>query len=483
MIQETTIASVANYALALDSAGIALAPLAATPLAALQAASGINCQAIANTAANGGSNFCSRELSLCTNNEQHDGTMTAIVNTLAPAVKEHIRVAQAVVNPVVTALVERIEEVAKYFVNPRVSDLQVKRVSMAAPLALSNLVNVIASFTPTESIYMGALRIFPAQTDEQLLALMQVGNAEVDDVIAKWFYAQNQSEFFRRVWQSFFLANTEPSLRSINYTLDNVNWDTPEGTGIALALFMWCNRLHSSPMENMDTTQGYTLAAYNNYLMDMRAQSARRLTDIIDMQKDRVSSGALVHSVLPAAKTIYVNDAVYLKWLDKEDGSNEILYGVLISGDKVAMAADINERKARYLQVFYDYSQLAKEVELAEWANNMRKAIIDCVSEQICQADISVNAKTLAYDKSRTMVYSLPEGRMRTDLYGVCLELVHALLFPGTASIVILRGINIAKEKDQNLSVREAATISIIRYISIYVASLMKVGEAATGKL
>lgn len=478
MIQEQTTLSVTAYAAALDTAGIALAPMSNTPLAALQA-SGLfaGCPA-----SNGMMDLNLRDLSLATNTEQHEGTLNAIVSTLAPAIKEHIRVAQTVVNPVVTALVERIEEVAKYFVSQRVSDLQVKRVSMASPLSLGNLVNVIASFTPSGSITMGALRIFPAMTDEQLLALMQVGSTEVDAVITTWYCAQ-PAGFFQRVWQSFFLTNKEAYIKGGSYALDNIKWDTPEGTGVALALFMWCNRMQGNPMEGMDSTQGYTMAAYNNYLVDLRAQAARRLTDIMDMQKARESSGALVHSIDTSAKTIYVNEAIYLKWLDKEEGSNELLYGLMISGDKLTMTADLNAARARYLQVFFDYSQLAKEAEVANWAISMRKAIIDCLSEQICQADLSANGKTLAYAKSREMVYSLPEGRMRNNLYDICLELVHALLFPGTASIVILRGINIAKEKDGGLSIREAATISILRYIAIYVAGLMKVGNAATGKL
>lgn len=485
MIQESTTASVAAYAAALDTAGVALAPLAATPLAALAAGTNAALSCV-RPITNQQDNYLLQlsDLSISSNNEQHDGTMTAIVTALAPAIKEHIRIAQTVVNPVVVALTDRVEEVAKYFVSHRVADLQVKRVSLAAPLTMSNLVNVINSFTPTETINMGALRIFPAMTDAQLLELMQVGNAEVDEVLAKWFYAQNgNNSFFQRVWQSFFLSTKEAYIRSINFTMDNTSWNTPEGTGIALALFMWCNRLHNSPMENMDATQGYTMASYNNYLMDMRAQASRRLTDIIDVQKSRESSGALVHSVDAAAKTIYVNESVYLKWLDKDEGSNELLYGLLISGDKLSMVQDLNERKAHYLKVFYDYSVLAKEAELADWGNNMRKAIIDCVSEQICQAEMSNNAKTIAYAKSRDMVYALPEGRMRHDLYTVCLELVHALLFPGTASIVILRGINIAKEKDPNLNIREAATLSIMRYITMYVSSLLKVGDAASGKL
>lgn len=479
MITEQTTASTLRYIAALDTAGIALTAMAATPLAALSAASssvhglaiGSN-SIVLNTA----------DMAIITNNEQHAGTLTAIVNTLAPAIKEHIRVAQTIVNPVVVSVIERAEELSKYFVSGRIADLQVSRVSMATPLTMGNLVNVINSFTPSESITLGALRIFPAMSAEQLLQLMQVGSTDVDEVIAKWFYAQ-PAGFFQRVWQSFFLSTKEEHVKGGNYTMENVKWDSQEGTGIALALFMWCNRMHGNPMENMDATQGYTMMSYNNYLVDMRAQAARRLTDIIEMQKSREETGALIHSIDSIGKTINVNEAVYLKWLDKDDGSNEILYGLLITGDKVTMTEDINASKERYLKVFYDFSVLAKDAEAANWAINMRKALIDCLNEQICQAEISNNAKTLAYTKSRELIYALPEQRMRCDLYSVCLELVHALLFPGTASIVILKGINLAKENDPNLSVREAATVSIMRYIAMYVAGMIMVGDAATGRV
>ena len=96
MIQESTTASVAAYAAALDTAGVALAPLAATPLAALAAGSNA---ALSCVQANAGDfiNLQLSDLSISSNNEQHDGTMTAIVTALAPAIKEHIRIAQTVV--------------------------------------------------------------------------------------------------------------------------------------------------------------------------------------------------------------------------------------------------------------------------------------------------------------------------------------------------------------------------------------------------
>lgn len=480
MINQQTFAAVLPYAAMLDSASISIDAVPRTELAALVNSS--NSTFFHRERGSDGL-MCvnSQELPLYTQTREHAETFSQIEQTIIPMVKEHLRYAQAVVNPVVVALHDRVEEVSKYFVTNRITELEVRRESIATPLGVSALVNVVNTFCPQETITISPLLIFPAQTPLQLLELMKVGNEEIDTMLTKWFHSQPEW-IFLKAWQSFFLSMKADHAKFGTYTMGDVVWNSTEGTTVAIALFMWCNRLYDSqeaPLEGMDYSRGTSAKTYSDFLTDMRAQAARRICTILELESMRSKSGSLVRRFDNDRKVIFVDDKVYMDWLEKNDGNNEILYGLLISGDRVTMVADINASKERYLKIYNDYSSMAKHAQNTDWGTSMRRTLLDCLYEQIKLNITEPSQRNMALEAGRKAIYELGGARLRNDLSDVCLELVHQLIFPGTAALVILRGINTAKQENPGLDVREAAHVSTLRYIASYVTSMLSVSNAA----
>jgi hypothetical protein len=134
----------------------------------------------------------------------HDQFQDNVLDTIIKAVQKHIGFAKNVVKPIVVEYAQGVRERLQAAVPPSAaSQFTVEVVDI--PEMLQEM-----SFTESLKPYKGKAAIKPSdnlplgeKSDDELLALLQLGEADLDGLITGW-HSRKGNEWFQKVWASFF---------------------------------------------------------------------------------------------------------------------------------------------------------------------------------------------------------------------------------------------------------------------------------------
>lgn len=469
MIPIETLDHSTDQTLQLDQLGLVLTPKPNSVLATVMQQS---MTTILNTAAERteqGYLLTTGWIASATQRDDYQDTYEQVIKTLAEPIREQIVFARTVVNPDCDQLMTQIEEIASSYVGYGIASMNVERVDLPAPLRCEPLTDVATQYADPNAVPFNPLRVFPMQSSQELLDLLMLGNDEVDECVKKWFFTLGKN-FFEEVFDTFFVQPQFSRLTRPRLSLNNIRWATREGSSIALALFLWANRLLEEAPEAITESVTVSLTNYQNYLRDVRSYAANRIQSILDNQKQVDDAELLVSYVDKENNTVYVNNQVYLKFLREHEGSNETLFGLLVSDSKLLGMADIVAKAPELQDTYLRYATQIKAVDDANRVTAMKKIFSDCFRALLISKDMAPQVMAEKLRQAQDKIYQT-QAQVLLDskqLHLRVIKIVCGVLYPDTAAMTILEGTIKSSENENLTEVREAATLAVLNWVVDY---------------
>lgn len=469
--QEALIASTPLASL-LDQRKLHLVPIQGTPLEALVAASRVQTTlpgsdyvidpALTATVANAKD----AATGIC----DHDPVMDDIVHVAANAVREHIAFAKSVVAPSVQDLVEKTLQTLAEPVSGGTLGMEVIVKELAAPLAQPQLEKEIRRFDETPFDSPALQMRCPDLSAQAVAELMQVGQPSVDEAIAQWLETKGEG-FVQCVWECVFQVKVlETSDTNVRTFSTYVN-DRDQGADYALAIFLIARKLVETTLDGVEMT----LVQYQDLAASYRDQAAMRLVSVLNDYDRTNRNGMLVAST--SNQTVTVNGAVYQNWI-ADGGENEVLFGMLLSGEPVFAVDQINAQAETLKAAWSRYATLQQVVERNRRYDRTKAALARHFASQL--AGMAEEERALVGDAHRVgsrfgeLLEEVRENEL-DDLYSLALRLVCEARFSHTDARTILAGIERVKRENPSVDVREAAAISVIEYVATWASKQFRV--------
>jgi len=454
----------------LDASGVVLRPVDNTPLAALVNASRQPGEMLISnepgyvpdiTAIEYMANCPMPEI----NASMHDMCTDEIVPVVINAVREHLVFARTVVAPDVQSLADSVRQ---SLADQSVSSLLGMEVIIEEmPALVSNplLATAVRPYAETPFDHPRLGFKCPDQTAAELREIMSAGSGRLDKDVDEWLAVKGEG-WLLNLWRLAFQNGVNgEEVGTITFS------DLMKDLDSTIAIFLLARKLYSAaPLEG--TEMG--LKAYEALMVEFRNQSARTLAVALELYETDVKNGALVRS--NTERTITVNSEVYRQWIEA-GGTNEVLYGNLLSKPVLGSVASINENAGRLLKAWNEHSTYVASAEANRKFERVKQFLSLHFHKQLQEDTDTTNIGNAAIVFS-TFVELLSGVRSQEIecIDSLCLRLVCAARYPHTAAFAILDGVNAAMVANPKLDIREAAAISAARYAAKWVAEQFKVG-------
>lgn len=406
----------------------------------------------------------------------HDMAFDNIVDPAVVAVQEHLNFARNVVKP---AVQELVEGTAAYLEGKTVSALlgmEVVTYTPPAPVLNNGLDNLVRQFGEVSfDVPMLDMRC-PTLPVSEIVELMKTGSASLDRDIENWVATLGESCIIN-VWENVFQQKQAELNDRTVVSFRDFTEDKTCGVDNALIIFLLARNLVDNVLPDTEMEH----RAYENLMADFRNQAGARLCRAIDELEKISKTQTIVRSVAGSVTTVY--SFTYDKWL-KEGGSNEILFGNMLTTPSVVTADNLNARAEELKAKWTRHSSLTATMESNRRFLRTKEALVNAFEKQIREAgegfieEATLGNRETVIQRFRDMVEGIRAEEV-TDLYGLALRLVCRARFAKTDAELILGGIERVKRENPDLDIREAAAISTREYVGYWVASQMKVEQAA----
>jgi hypothetical protein len=209
-------------------------------------------------------------------------------------------------------------------------------------------------------------------------------------------------------------------------------------------------------------------------MVEYRNQAGRQLCQYIEKYQSDIKAGQLV--VSSTDNTITVNSDVYRQWIEA-GGTNEVLYGNLLAKPVLGTISSINERAGDLLAAWNKHSVYVASAEANRRFERVKQFLSMHFHRQLSEDTDETNLGNAheVYQRFLDELDTVREGELEC-IPTLALRLVCKARYPHTSAFVILDGINTAMRANPQLDPREAAAISMSKYIGTWVASQFKIG-------
>lgn len=479
MLSQEAINSALPLTEVLDNAGIYLTPVENTPLNELfKATRSSDAFSTPVSAAGDGTNFNidTDTLSYMANKKDdvlgvcaHDNVLDEVVEVASKAVQGHILFAKSVVAPAVQSLVESLQTSLQALTPSSLTGAEVIVWNPPAPLENNGLDSMVARFAEVP-VDEPALNLNgPDLTAAQITELMLTGSSSMDGDIKSWLAAQGDT-FVLKVWEQVFqqkpLDGSSP-VRNFN-DIVNIRDDALHTT---LAVFLLSRKLLDEPINGFQMP----LAVFEESLANIRNQSGLRLTyalsDLERLKKNQV----LVRG--QGVTTVTVNGPVYRDWID-QGGENEVLFGNMLDQPSSITVEEINAKKEALLAGWNRYVATLTTIESNKRFIRVKQLLEKHFYDQlkdIPEDEVATLGNREIILKAFLDQLELVREDELGDIYGLVLRLLCRSRFQRTDAEEILTGIERVKRENPHIDVREAAAMSMIEYVSSWLASQFKI--------
>ena len=394
----------------------------------------------------------------------HTQELSALTHQVSTAVSSHLHFAR---NTVLANVKEYTDAVLKdsssFIVNP-INDFEICSVGLPELLSYQSLLSQLETDASNEVYAPEKYPKYASKSSEELLALISSGNDSLDKLIAKWYSAKDK-DFLYRIWEEYFTA----SMSDVPYIKALTDINTGLDTSLAIYLLAHAAR------NKLNEAAGLHLKQLEETLEDYLKTSACSLLSFINKQKRMSQSETLVLQYDKYRKKVTVNKPVYLKWVNN-GGRNELILGSLVSGSNLITISQFEE-KAEYLLTHWDRYVAAstaryKNELYALYTTSLRTHFFDLL-KTVLDPEKEMFAKPNHLDKINELFESELETLTIADLDHIepfCLRLMCKARYYYTDSYAILNNISCHTENPE-ISVKQAALLSTIDYITDYVAS------------
>ena len=402
------------------------------------------------------------------NTNSHDLAMDDIIEVASKAVLEHIVFAKSVVAPAIVNLVMRTKEKLNTITPSTLLGMEVIVWNPPKPLLNSGLESSVRKFEDLALDYPMMNIKSPDVTISTISDLMKSGSGALDKDIDEWMAIKGDSFFFN-IWENVFQIKPKFG-NNVNDTFKYWIYESDDAVDNALAIYLLSRKLLDNPLPETENN----LIAFNKTILDYRNQSAARLSlayaELDNIDKSKI----LVRSM--TKNTTTVNGGVYDTWI-KNGGENEVLFGNILQLPSSVSVADIDKKAIELKTLWNKHATLISSIERNHVFSRTKEILSYEFQEQLFE--VSDSSTTLENRERITKLFEdclddLREDEL-VDLYDACLKLLSASRFANTEARRILLGIDRISKENPNIDVRECAAISVLEYVSYWIASQFKV--------
>ncbi len=399
-------------------------------------------------------------------NSAHDELSEHLINETIVKVRDNLKLARSVVNPLIRVTLEEVEKLIQQINIEATNVIRVESV-FADPIWNSSQLAAMASkFSETPFINIKIQHVFPPRSVQDIIAMMKTGTVAMDTMIDKWANSLKGS-FITEAYENIFSGGSN----SVNviYLNDAIRW----GKDSSLIAFLIARAANKEIPEGIDMGA----ESFRAYISGIEAQAGAIVCREIDKLDEDIKNGVLVieYPYISDNRSldggvIFVNGSVYNGWLDK-GGTPEVLMGALASGDhrqSSRRGEDILLKKDQYLDAWNRYAGILRSKQLSRSFTTAITAISKIVSSQI----VGMSEDNLSGIGKDVMQKRLEEILSKATMYDV--ENLHRFIqkvicqsmFPLSDAEEILTEIDVAFASNPGLDIRQAATVAIIAVVS-----------------
>lgn len=399
----------------------------------------------------------------------HDTAMDQATQIAIDAVRSHVAFAKNVVAPAVEELVQRVTDALNALSPSALLGMEVKVCGMPEVLANASLQQAVRRYADTAYDVPAMVVRMPEMDAAQIAELLSTAGSGMKAEIQAWLATKGDA-FLSNLWSGVFqITPVAPGMTARSFK----DWiECPvDGNDNALAIFLLAKRLMES------TPDGVQMSArmLESALAEYRNQAAAKLCRTLDQEAlyDRV--GTLVRN--QTERTVTVNAGVYRSWIEA-GGSNEVLFGNALSRQPSYTKDDLTARSPELQTAWNKHAGSVAMLEATRKTVRTKELLASCFREQItqaCEGDPSVQATKSIILRAFNEELELVREADLKDIYSCALRLVCRSRFVKTEAERILMGIELAKRENPSLDVREAAALSVIKYVAWWVSQQFKV--------
>lgn len=396
----------------------------------------------------------------------HNATLDPIATMAIQAVSKHLQVAKNVVRPVVNDLFARVKGSLSEVDASALLGMEVDVLREPAPLANSQLANAVRKLEGLTIEDLPMRMRLPDLGPAELMELVLTGSSALDTAITEWL--STDEGLLQYIWRHVFQQTPLDDPKSFLQLIT----DRVHGVNNSLAIYLFARKLmDGKPLEGTEMS----LSGYKQQLVDLRNQSAASLARALDKIERSMKNGVLVREIVGTKTIVY--EPLYRKFLE-EGGSNEVLFANAIGGAKFhTTLKDLIANKAQLAERWNFHAALVRTEEANQRFVKTKEFIRLHFFAQLAE----IAHTTEGAESNIAQVKNLFDVVMRDvrdsdldDLHNLCMKIVCRARFYKTDAEMILTGISNAMKDNPQISPREAATISAINYVAVWVARQMQ---------
>ena len=379
----------------------------------------------------------------------------------ARAVTTEITQARTVVKPIIEELTARVADQCEMIGKNPITDYEIVRRCVPAPLKHPSL---IASVKRSEEVEINSVRPnirLPELDGAAILPLMRTGSAELDKTVSEYFAAKPEG-WLETCWKNLYTEKSAfgMELREVMYGRNNLD--------VALFAFLTSRRLWDNPIEGANMTA----ATYSETLQHIRNQAAKVIMSEMNLLLDEEQKGTLLFGV--RGKVIEVWEDAYKEWVIA-GGRNEVLLGMVMSGQTHYTVSKINENAQEFVNVWKRHETMNNLAFANTRLSRMRDAF------RLEMQHITTNSSEEQFPQAQRVAALQVFNRLVTELSFddlknlpmTCMRLVCRSRFPSYNFEAILESLQHQMDENPELEIREAVRIVTDEHIARWVSTMM----------
>lgn len=458
----------------LDARGLFLQPIPSTPLAVLVEATRAGAQF--NVPLDGGGyqpdlaniEFMANCQPKDGSANAHDLAMDGIVQVGIKAVQDHMVFAKNVVAPAVDDLVQRVTQGLAAMTTSALLGMEVRLVELPELLHSAPIQAALSKYAETPLDNPRMTVNMPELPLEEIIELMSTGGAGSSREISDWVAAKGEG-WLRKLWADVFQIHpVAPNAPLVTFQ-DIINGE--DGADNALGIFLLARRMVDQAPKDVPLPAH----AFEQLMADYRNQAAANLCRALAAAEQLEKAGTLVRK--QTNRVVWVNGEVYRKWI-AAGGSNEVLFGNMLQAQPKFLAKDLDANAAGLKAAWDRHCAVTNTVEQGRRIVRTKELLAGCFEDQV--NELAEDDPGLAGERATVIrlfnevLEEIREEDLR-DIYGCALRLLCCSRFAHTEAERILTGIESVKRENPQLDVREAAAVSMIKYVAWWVSTQFKV--------
>lgn len=397
---------------------------------------------------------------------EQDCTMTELVNRVATALQGHLLYARTVVVPAIDDIVSRIAPQLDEISRASMHDMKITVVKLPAPLLEPALLDAIQNSREVVVDRNGPTLYFPETPIETIREYATSGTKSLDAAVAEMLVAAGD-EAVVRAFDRLFRSGTTGT------TIGAALYDNPEGVFTAILGFMIGRKLWQQPPQGVSMSSN----AYEVGMVALRNQCAVRLVNELSRWDRDVKASQMVRFF--GHNEVGVIEPVYKAWL-ASGGTNEVLFGNVLSRNPEMTVAAINARTKEFLDTWQYVCAAGKSKELNQRfavAKDMARAEFVATMSSASQEDFPLQDRQQALKLFEEELAKTTMDEVN-DPHSWMMRLLTKSRFYRTDAFQILSGIAKVKKHSPNVDTREAAAVAVIEYVADWVSSQLQLSKA-----